>query len=406
MLRLDVEDTYHFDAGDFFLSDPEDLPSYLKGLFFGHCTDGNGNPHDGLFELRFERMDQTTLAGKARNFSGSWNLEGIVEEAEGEPSEFDIDFTITHEDEYWIQCTGTLNLDNETIVGTWDDSHSSDDTRRFFFCKTPSALFRYRYSVSAFKKNKAHARWSFACAAVLSLVRSRFMSWPALQARFAERRKFIGFNIRRVISNGNFAPSHPLLADELEEWTSLSANLDLFTSQLYEDLVMYQYYRMTFHGQVFCTLFHSNAYCERWHNRTTTCDACSGYVIGPRLACITCRDELLADGVDFCSGCIGRDAPETIYPHSPSHSLLRCDYRLHDASTSWLYTESRLVSTRVKAEFRDLEGNTQSDGNGKTAEVTLDIVAAHLVDADSALLCMSCGKAVTTPCWACVHCGG
>lgn len=143
-------------------------------------------------------------------------------------------------------------------------------------------------------------------------------------------------------------------------------------------------------------------------NRVVSCDVCHRYCIGPRLSCIICRDEILSDGIDFCSGCIGRDAPDSKFPHSSSHTLLRNDYRLQIATVSWTYTEARLVSTRVKAEFRELQLGMQNELNReKVAETTREpaSITAPPADIDSAILCACCGKAVTTPCWACLHCG-
>lgn len=135
-------------------------------------------------------------------------------------------------------------------------------------------------------------------------------------------------------------------------------------------------------------------------NRDIECDYCDLNIIGPRLACITCQDKNLNNGVDFCSACIGRLVlVDSTFVHSTSHTLLRCDNILHDASAPGTFVEARLVSARIKVDFRNQELAKCESHTDPT------LGAAVVPPGDVNMLCACCGTVVTTPCWACLDCG-
>jgi len=116
-----------------------------------------------------------------------------------------------------------------------DDCRKS--TRAFIFTRTPAVAWRFRYSQEHFLDDPAHARCTFACAAVLDRIRRRRLSWIWLAKRFHECRRFLELDIRGHLLRCGYTPTQPLTTQETRELNWLKQILDPVDARLYRSLI-------------------------------------------------------------------------------------------------------------------------------------------------------------------------
>ncbi|CAK5271846.1 unnamed protein product [Mycena citricolor] len=401
------------DAYDFHLKHP-DPPAEagdhlaLAGRWTGHLL-YDGHADEGTISLVLSVGTDNTLSGAGENFVDLLEVSGSVTPGEGSKTELTL--TISWPDGYSAACSGHYDPESDTIAGhlveddagsDWDsdssddsdeeekdadqgsdndedsDSESDANTNTFIFHRTSAESYRFRPSPTA--ENRAVARWHFAISAVLDQVQRRNMSWRWLNARFAERRRFIHLMTRDIANDRDLTPWAALSDDDLAELRNLKAVLTSADARFYNDAVERELSEAV--------------------EQERDCNVCHKHIMGSRLFCVQCMDDSFYNCADFCEPDMDKPAKwgENI-THAPSHVSVKTIPRLHDGDTAWLVPEAKTVAARIKKQFKDLD----APESAKTKTETGHGAKKDLVEKKKPK-CVCCAKEVSLPVWVCLSC--
>jgi len=144
------------------------------------------------------------------------------------------------------------------------------------------------------------------------------------------------------------------------------------------------------------------------HRGDYLCDACDGRVIFTRFICIICINDDFTDQVDLCADCTSSPVQGDKFCHHISHSLIKTTAHLHYHRLPGIISQARSQSEQLKAIFRASENvNRSSKGSKSQSKLTRNRVNKHMEPSRIAsLICSSCDKKLSLPCWTCVTCSG
>ncbi|KAJ7457844.1 hypothetical protein FB451DRAFT_1509189 [Mycena latifolia] len=269
---------------------------------------------------------------------------------------------------------------NATDDDSESSAESSTSTYPFIFRRTPSAVYRFRYTDAQAKENRARARWGFAIAATIDEVQRTRLTWPYLKKRFAERKRYIELAVRHKTTIQDLTPWTPLDDEETEELTRFRAEMRSCDARFYDSVAEFEMQKLTHYAR--------------------NCDSCHRHIRDTRLLCIQCIDDLFFDNIDLCSECIEQTPERDTFVHTSSHILVKTFRRIHDGEMAWLIPEARVVATRVKKAFHEANSLlARIEGGGKTGSH-----ANKTKSSQSEKICCCCGEPVSCPCWVCVAC--
>lgn len=85
------------------------------------------------------------------------------------------------------------------------------------------------------------------------------------------------------------------------------------------------------------------------------CDDCKCILSGERVICLTCKDPVVSDSFDLCSGCRDLVTKRRAVTHTADHTLIKARKHIHKHVFVWLVFEAKLMSTRLKNTFAELQ---------------------------------------------------
>ncbi|KAG6807369.1 hypothetical protein H0H92_007828, partial [Tricholoma furcatifolium] len=146
------------------------------------------------------------ISGTGHSYRGPLTVDGIATPVDANHTEVEFDI------EYWqtsgfggfvydrIQCFGIFDASSSTITGRWDSQSSESDGRRgtFHLSRTPAPLVRFRYTSEEFAQNAAKARWDFARASILFMVRRDKMDKDHVRSVLREIRLFVELHVKNL----------------------------------------------------------------------------------------------------------------------------------------------------------------------------------------------------------------
>jgi hypothetical protein len=217
-------------SGHFFLDIFQKRSDSLVDIVITNCT------ADGQFEGHgFEAMD------------GQFEVNGIIQP--GDRSDFKVKMArkyLANMGRAPIDCVGGLDLIANKIQLNWGFT-SERMIKPVVLTRTPSPLYRFRYTNAAFESNRARARWSFACMAVLYQVRQRNFSWSFVQENIARRKRFVSIHIRRDLGWSLYAPIDDLKVGEVDELQALELATSPYDNRLFRLIAKAQLRRTPIH---------------------------------------------------------------------------------------------------------------------------------------------------------------
>lgn len=233
----------------------------ISGYWAGHLWSqevlGYTYAYEGLIQIYITKVDEDgTVEGTAEGFHGLMTVSGQITE------DNDISLAFEFEDGSSFFCTGEYDPSSELLTGQFDFKEAADsddeseedgpptpnphddetseitsveDTNIFFFNRTPAFAWRFHPLYGQASRNPRE-RWSFALNAVLDEVRRKRWSWSYLQARNAERRRFLELKLREEM-HWSYTPALSLSKDEGKELQVLIAKLHPTDARFYFSLV-------------------------------------------------------------------------------------------------------------------------------------------------------------------------
>jgi hypothetical protein len=195
--------------------------------------------------LRPSSSEDQRFEGSSRSNLGDFTVSGKCSLGETEGT-IDIsmkrEFVEHHPTQYW---EGQMDMDTETIMGTWGfDPDSTTHHGTFILKRTAPEDLRFRPAPVTFDTDKVHSLWKFALTAIEARVRCLTWSWSYFKERRDNRKRFIELYIR----NGYFGC--PLSPDELWEFRRVRQTLTSADSRYYHSLANYQVRRTIDHGYI------------------------------------------------------------------------------------------------------------------------------------------------------------
>ncbi|KAF9002450.1 hypothetical protein BDQ17DRAFT_1425778 [Cyathus striatus] len=349
---------------------------------------------DGLFRLSIKESapGSNAIIGHAQNYIGTWVVNGTYTPVDSGDPVIEVEMTYP-DDGYWILCRGIFNSRRMTIIGSWCDGYRMNSKpgdaseRQFIFTRAPAEVARFRYSELSFQTSPAHARWKFALDAVMYNVQRKRITKDFVFARLQQALRFKNLLLKRLILLNHYSVQgrSELNEEDRMELYGLEMNVPPSIDWFFRSIASYAFSRLPKHIHIIC-------------------DKCDKTLMQSRLLCITCRDETF-DGVDLCLGCINAKDPVQFEDclHDASHSLVRCDYPIHDFQVVSVIQKARELSERIKLVFRTTEkalkekneiDNTKE--NNKTTTSNTEITES---DPTSGKKCCYCEKPISLPCW-------
>ncbi|TFK67035.1 hypothetical protein BDN72DRAFT_915436, partial [Pluteus cervinus] len=315
----------------------------------------------GLTELQIDTLSDGKLDGIGVAADGSLTVTGTLEENN------DIKIFLTS-DHGTLVCQGKFDPNRQRIEGSWrKDFEEARDSTSTLFSRTPSHLNQFRYDPIDFQTNPARARWAFACEAILHEVRRKSFSWTFLKSRISEIKRLVIISILRSAESNNAAPYIELSQAERYEMAELWAKLDIWVC-------------------VMCTAlgeFHVNRLMV--HYAGIYCNSCQRTIYGTRNLCLVCIEKDFTDHIDLCRGCLTLSPSHDRFDHNPSHSMLKFEEVAYGYNKDIL--AARTIAIRVKLALKT-SGENDRDAPGQI----------------NSILCITCSKPVTVPCWVCRVC--
>ncbi|KAG6853344.1 hypothetical protein C0991_005075 [Blastosporella zonata] len=245
----------------------DDSHNILLGAWAGYCMwslmDGNSTSYQGLFRLELGDLvgEGGSISGTANGYLGSLELTGLLTTiAEGAEVKHVVDLIMTYDDGQWIRCTGVIDPSTAKFSGDWycpdyvrelrPSLGSNKDDRcdgSFEFSRTPAPLVRFKYSQDEFKKNRAQARWRFACAAVRFRVKRDMLSSDYVVERLRTGRRFKELTIKNLIETFNLTRRNTFPEEERQELRNLESTICPTLDQFYYSIARYVLERLPYH---------------------------------------------------------------------------------------------------------------------------------------------------------------
>ncbi|KAJ7131765.1 hypothetical protein C8R43DRAFT_895670, partial [Mycena crocata] len=390
VLRYNIFDA-SYEAYDFETQypSPEVHVDPLDGVWSGHLlrVDGDlSSSAEGLLSLAISRSEDT-LSGGVENFLAIAGLSGTVDVDK-------VEFTITWPDGWAATCTGQYHVETDTIAGSWSNEaeyiEPNDATSHSFVLhRTPSHIYRFRYTPAEFETNPARARWGFAISAVIHNVQCAGWSWRYLRQRFEERRRFVHLIKSDKTARQELTPWVALDEDESLELEAFKTHVPPADTRFYNVIADYELQHLV-------ALIISGR----------TCDSCLRGMTKTRVICLQCLNPLHSDGIDLCIECIDQTPERDGFVHLTSHVVVKFSRYIHDGELATLVPQARVVVDRVKAAVRasvsllsriDTTPSFGDHGANNHMGYALPRVSAEM-------MCCCCNEVVSCPCWACVTC--
>ncbi|KAG6828060.1 hypothetical protein H0H92_009489 [Tricholoma furcatifolium] len=206
--------------------------------------------------------DTGVMSGTGDCFSGPLSVKGFALPTQGKRLEVDliIDYGLANST-MWIRCLGVFDPISSTITGEWhsntrtgtlepppailnckpeyDPSKGDRIGGTFQFSRTPASLIRFRYSPEAFAQNAPKARWDFARASILYMIRCDRMSKDHMISVLRDIRVFIELCLKMRKHYSEF---------QSETWyqslVKICPTIDSFVYSMAQDLAQRKEYHM------------------------------------------------------------------------------------------------------------------------------------------------------------------
>ncbi|KAJ7762637.1 hypothetical protein B0H16DRAFT_1311844, partial [Mycena metata] len=344
----------------------------LDGAWIGQLLVDGESFDEGAILLLLTRAGDK-LSGGAESWMDLLSFAGMVDDSEGHKVVITIDWPDGYGD-----SEGKVEGSVPTVKKSDDASSdgSYEEVFSFIFRRTPSAVFRFRYTDAEFAKNHARARWGFAIAAMIDQVRQRRFSWPYLKKRFAERKNFIKLTKRQTIVERKLTPWTPMSSNDSTQLQTLRDALQPSDARFYHSVALFELQKVVNYGQ--------------------KCDSCTHRITDVQLL-MQCMDDQFRECINLCSECLDQTPTRDTFVHVRSHLLIKTFRRIHDGDLAWIVPEARRVAARVKKSLEDakslLSRLEEKKGSGHSKKRKA-----------AAKLCCCCGKPVSCPFWVCIYC--
>ncbi|KDR79356.1 hypothetical protein GALMADRAFT_265823 [Galerina marginata CBS 339.88] len=405
---------------------PEHNRHSIEGEWIGVCICSNSPDiaFRGSFQFIIGPVVDGMITGKGVTYASPVSIEGKVGTAADGCTDGVVSISLTILEPHCsdIVCEGQFDPGQKTIKGTWSAkstlvdgnangvndngggnvSDSQGEAGHLYIAMISPDIFRFRYFLDGPSSDPswtiARKRWAFAIKAVLFQTQSRMGSWDFFKARISERRRWIELYSREMLDD-DLPTTRGFMTNQQEvEYSHLCWSIPPNTARIYEKLASYLHPRLVyFLGE-------------------NTCDVCDQRVVFTRLVCITCMNEDMSNYIDLCPECTESRvfSKARTFVHHLSHSLIRTSRAISKAELPIIVLKARLLSERIKASVKASEDkkNSTKDRDSKALKGS-DHKATKNADTENIvtsrptltpLICASCSKDVTLPCWACIAC--
>ncbi|KJA15492.1 hypothetical protein HYPSUDRAFT_149043, partial [Hypholoma sublateritium FD-334 SS-4] len=392
ILRYEIQDS--FKSTDFSEFEPSRLRHIshpLQGTWSGIYSRAHGHEiitHIVRISLRLSKDDEPRLLAKGEDFLNTFNAKGKVNRT---LMGHEFSLALLDDDGSNTTATGFLDQDQDIITMSWSNrrkEHHSDDPfyEQFTLRRTSPSLLRYRYTPQQFMEDRVRSRWAFACNAALHLAQEKLWSRCFLEARFAERRRFVELTARSLSVSLGLTPQNPLNTVEASELEYLRQQVDPSEARFYQATSEFQIQKLPWHA---------------WG-----CDWCDHRITYSGMLCLQCMADDLSDNIHLCATCIDKSPTARGFIHNTSHDMIKVEETLHDFYFARVVEAARNTVNRVKGL---LEINEASDlglnGNNLPPKRKAKKMISKGPGGDSRTTCSCCNKPVSAPCWACIICG-
>ncbi|TFK69486.1 hypothetical protein BDN72DRAFT_819995 [Pluteus cervinus] len=357
-----------------------DVPNELtpRGHWSGHVwlpmPDGDARSFLGLLELRID-LSGREIVGSGQTFGGALSVSGTLDEGN------DIRFSMKFKHGITLMCHGKFYPDYQSIRASWVDGYfqAANESRFIRLWRTPTHLNRFRSELLDEQTSLARARWAFVRKAILYEVRRKSWSWAYLQPCIKETKRIFALSVRHRINSWNITPNDRLNPEETNELYLLQTCVDVRISRI-------------------CTLlaeFHINRLMVRHH---ASCDSCQRAIYETRIICLVCIEKDFSNSFDVCRPpCLTASASRKKLNHSPSHSMIKYEYVVHDYNEVWA---SRTIATHAK----EVLNAARVVKKEEERSIIVPYDASGTPKPTTLILCICCSKGVTVPCWVCQVC--
>ncbi|EGO19294.1 hypothetical protein SERLADRAFT_358650, partial [Serpula lacrymans var. lacrymans S7.9] len=295
-----------------------------SGLYF---YDDDDLQVDGSMLISIDKsLEDGSFSGGGMDGLDKFNVKGDLRSCD-KSTNWDIDLVksyITAGHSWTYQ--GKLDVTTATIDGRWGNAEYGG---KFHLQMSPISSQRFRYSAEEYSENKAQARWTFACEAVLYHVRRRMWSWRFFEGRREDRKRFVDLYSRRELAQAWSLDDKFDFEDEAQELENMERNL------LPQDV---RFYRSMAEVAVRDSVIHSNV----------RCDSCDATISGIRVVCLECITENFRNHVDLCFDCLSMETADESFDHSRTHAMVKVQRVFHQREVSPLIRNSRKAVERAR----------------------------------------------------------
>ncbi|KJA15486.1 hypothetical protein HYPSUDRAFT_58773 [Hypholoma sublateritium FD-334 SS-4] len=333
ILKYGIQDGFQStDFSEFETSRLRHISHPLQGTWSGISSRTHGQEiitYIVRISLRLS-VDNESLLAKGEDFLNTFDAEGKANQT---LMGYKFYLALLDDDGANTTATGFLNHDQDIITMSWSnrrkEQHSDDPFyKQFALRRTSPSLLRYRYTPQQFAEDRVRSRWAFACNAALHLAQEKLWSRCFLEARFAERRRFVELTTRSLSVGLGLTPQNPLNIAEASELEYLRQQLDPSEARFYQAISEFQIQKLPWHA---------------WG-----CDWCDHRITYSGMLCLQCLSDDLSDNIHLCAACIDKSPTARGFTHNTSHNMIKVEETLHDFYFAHVVEAARNTVDRVK----------------------------------------------------------
>ncbi|KAK0244015.1 hypothetical protein EDD85DRAFT_759720 [Armillaria nabsnona] len=364
----------------------------VQGQWTGHIYH-NRESQFGLIQLAIEsKKENGTFTGRAATWEFTMDVLCKVEE------DGTVHIRVMHDNDCsWPSIESRSEVSEDALPAP--DGHAPTNPgldprtiHTFLLRRTPASLWqflpgdpRYYPVTNEDAGQRARARWRFAFGAVLEQIKSTLLTWNYVKERFTQMRRFVELARKERYTEESYCPQLPPLSEqEAKELFCLKCSTSPMHTRSYYGLLSDEI--------------------ERQKYNDYTCDSCMHWIVGSRLACLTCMNDSFTDTTDLCTSCIRNSCDLRGFVHDPSHVLLKFETLLLDANMHWIIPKARSMLPRIQKEFRSsslkyrpkLEERT-GPASGRYSSQSEEMLTIN--ESTPLPKCESCKEMISMPCW-------
>jgi hypothetical protein len=173
-------------------------------VWSGYCASSNDIDTFGLMQIVVTASSKCgEFVGSGSDAMGTFNIHGNYLKDNSLEATFTREKGPSHIDPVVpTNCVGKVDVGSglSFIQGEWGVEQGKM-IGKLTLRPISAQLYPFRYSDDLPNATVARTRWSFACSAVLDIVRRRLWSWSFFKNRFIERRRYVELFRRRYLSD-------------------------------------------------------------------------------------------------------------------------------------------------------------------------------------------------------------